>query len=202
MRPSRFRMFWLSLLAVGLASGLCAQETRGSIYGRVLDPQTSGVPGSTVTVTNIETNTVVRLKSNDTGYYDASLLLPGNYQVTAEAGGFKTLLRKGIVVPVGTRVEVDLTLEIGTVSESVTVQADAVMLNTETGSSGQAIDNRAIMELPNMATTRFCWRNSRQACRPAARPRIWACIPTWARRTMKCTATSAAMTGRWTARPT
>ena len=150
MRPSRFRIVWLSVAALGLAAGLSAQETRGSIFGRVLDPQAAGIPNATVDVTNLQTNTVLHLKSNETGYYETSLLLPGTYQVEAGAGGFQTLVRKGITLPVGSRIEVEVTLQVGATTESVTVQADAVMLNTETGSAGKAIDNREIMELPNM----------------------------------------------------
>jgi hypothetical protein len=150
MKRLGFRLSGLLAGMMLLALLAAAQETRGSIYGRVLDPQGSGIPGSAIAVTNIETNVVVRLKTNETGYYDASLLLPGNYQIAVEANGFKTLVRKGVVVPVGTRVEVNLPLELGTLTDSVTVEADAVMLNTDNGSSGQAIDNRAIMELPNM----------------------------------------------------
>ncbi len=129
--------FRLLVCAALLGGVLGAQETRGTIYGRVLDPQSAAIPAAAITVTNIETNTAVHVKSNETGYYEASLLLPGSYQVTVEASGFKTVIRKGIVLPVGTRVEVSLQLTIGTISDSITVEANAIMLDTENGSAAR-----------------------------------------------------------------
>jgi hypothetical protein len=118
------------------------------IFGRVLDPQSGAVPGTAVLVTNVETNTAVRLTANDTGYYEANLLLPGSYQVTAEAAGFKKLVRSGIVLPVSTRLEINMTLELGTVTETVSVTAEAPLLDTSTVSSGRVMDNRSLMDLP------------------------------------------------------
>src|SRR5262245_17397394 len=85
-----------------------AQETRSMIFGRVLDQQASAVAGVQVTVTNTDTNVALTLTSNSTGYYEARLLLPGNYQVSAQAAGFKKALRQGILLPVSTQSEVDL----------------------------------------------------------------------------------------------
>ncbi|MBI4875285.1 MAG: carboxypeptidase regulatory-like domain-containing protein [Acidobacteria bacterium] len=136
----------LTLLVVCLPG--TAQETRGMIFGRVLDPQGSPTAGARVTVTNVDTNTSTPLATNDTGYYEASLLLPGNYQVSAEAVGFRTSIRKGIVLSVASRVEVDMNLELGSVSESVTVVAEAPLLDTASASSGRVIDNRTQSGLP------------------------------------------------------
>ncbi len=138
-----------SILAVGfLGASLSAQETRSMIFGRVLDPQSSAVPGAAVTVTNTETNVSMKLVANETGYYEATLLLPGNYQVTTEATGFKKLVRGGIVLPVSTRLEITLKLELGTVAETVSVTAEAPLLDTSTVSSGRVMDNRSLMDLP------------------------------------------------------
>ncbi len=102
---------WLAL------SGLTwAQETRGMIYGRVTDPQGAVVPGVQVTVTNVDTNTSVKAVTNESGYYEANLLIHGNYQVSFEASGFRRLLRRGIVLPMSSRVEVSATLELGVCS--------------------------------------------------------------------------------------
>lgn len=102
-------------------------------------------------VENRDTGTTVRLTANATGYYEANLLLPGNYRVTAESGGFKKSIRNGIVLPLSTRVEVDLKLEIGAIAESVTVSGEAPMLNTNSASSGLVMDNRNVMDLPVIA---------------------------------------------------
>jgi hypothetical protein len=127
-----------------------AQETRSAIFGRVLDSQSAAVPDAGVTVVNVDTNTTVRVKTNETGYYEANLLLPGSYTVTVEVAGFKTVVRKGIVLPIATRSEVDLSLAVGAISDSIVVQANAIMLDTESGSAGKALSNREIMDLPNM----------------------------------------------------
>jgi hypothetical protein len=124
------------------------QETRGSIQGRVLDPSQAPVASATVVVENVEMATTTRLTTNQTGYYEANLLLPGSYRVTAEAGGFKQTVREGVVLPLGTRLEVDLVLQIGAVSETVSVTAQAPLLDTASVSSGRVLDNRTLMDLP------------------------------------------------------
>lgn len=97
------RVFATIALLAALAAPAIAQETRAQLAGTITDPQGAAVPGAAVTVTNIETNTALRLRTNSTGYYEANLLLPGNYMVEVEAAGFKKLTRKGIVLGVGAR---------------------------------------------------------------------------------------------------
>src|SRR5262249_38695020 len=98
----------VSLLLAALLPAylLPGQETRGMIYGRVLDPQSSAVAGASVTVTNTDTNTSTHLRTNETGYYEANLLLPGNYRVAVDAAGFQGFVRTGIVLNVSTRLEI------------------------------------------------------------------------------------------------
>ncbi len=118
------------------------------IFGRVADPQGSTVAGAKVVVTNVDTNTSMTLSTNETGYYEANLLLPGNYQVTAEATGFRVSIRKGIVLPVASRIEINMNLELGSVAEAVTVVAEAPLLETASASSGRIIDNRTQSGVP------------------------------------------------------
>ena len=82
------------------AASVFAQETRGTIIGHVLDEQGGAMPGVTVTITNVDTNVSATLTTNSTGYYQAPLLLPGNYRVSAELQGFKTSVRSGIILSV------------------------------------------------------------------------------------------------------
>jgi protocatechuate 3,4-dioxygenase beta subunit len=110
-------------IALLIALSLRGQETRSSIFGRVADPSGSPVAAAAVTVTNTETNTAVRLKTNETGYYEAPLLMPGAYRVTAEMQGFKRTVRTNITLPVRSRTQVDLSLELGAVSESVSAKS-------------------------------------------------------------------------------
>src|SRR5512133_3521088 len=134
----------LALLVLSAA----AQETRSTIFGRVTDPQTATIAGATVVVTNTETNVSVTLTTNQTGYYEAPLLVAGSYQVSAEAPGFKKLIRSGVTLPVSVRLEIDLPLQLGSVSESISVVAEAPMLDTDSASAGHTIDNRDLMNLP------------------------------------------------------
>ncbi len=135
----------LMFLAVGAS---VAQETRGSITGKVTDPQAALIPGANVTVTNTETNLTSRSTTNETGYFEVNLLLPGEYSVTVEAPGFKKTVRTGLALMVAGRLAVDIQLEVGQVAETVEVTAAAALLETTTASGGRVIDNRQIMQLP------------------------------------------------------
>ncbi|MEK7409313.1 MAG: TonB-dependent receptor [Acidobacteriota bacterium] len=136
--------------ALVLAAGLCwsQQDTRGSITGRVLDPQGAVIPGATVTITNTETNVTSHTATNETGYFEVNLLIPGSYTVTAEAAGFKKMVRTGLVVNVAGRLDIPLQLQVGQLAETVEVTAEAPLLDTTTASGGRVIDNRQIMQLP------------------------------------------------------
>ncbi|MFB3827965.1 MAG: carboxypeptidase regulatory-like domain-containing protein [Bryobacteraceae bacterium] len=135
-------------VALLLGSAARAQETRSMILGRVLDPSSAPVPGARVTLVNTATNAATRLVTNATGYYQAGLLLAGSYSVTAEADGFKKSIRENIELPVSTQLQVDLQLELGAVSESVSVTAEAPLLDVSSMSSGRVIDTRNMMDTP------------------------------------------------------
>jgi len=85
-----------------------SQDTRGTITGTVTDSQQAVVGGAGVTVTNIGTNTTTRLTTNSSGYYEAPLLLPGNYSVTVQMSGFKRYVRSGITLAIGERLQIDV----------------------------------------------------------------------------------------------
>jgi hypothetical protein len=126
-----------------------AQETRGAIFGRVSDPQNSVIPGAALEVTNTDTNTVMPVTTNETGYFEANLLIAGNYRITAEKAGFRRVVRSGIVVPMGTRVEISLTLEIGDVNQTVEVTAEAPLVDTSASTSaGRVMATREVLDLP------------------------------------------------------
>ncbi len=138
------------------------QEFRGTILGRILDPSGAAVVGANVEVVNVDTNTVVRSRSNETGNYQVPFLVPGDYTVRVELAGFKRMERQGIRVSTSEPVAVDFTLEIGQAAESVTVTAAAPMLNTASADLGQIVDktyvgmitvslSRNVMNLRNMA---------------------------------------------------
>ena len=140
------RLYWALLLSSVIALPASAQETRGNISGTVQDA-TGVIPGATVTVTNVDTKQTQRLTTNSSGYFEAPLLNPGNYQVTVEMPSFKTMSQT-IVLAVGQAVSLNLKLEVGPVTERVDVTARTPLLDTNTVSSGQNFDEKMIENLP------------------------------------------------------
>ena len=126
-----------------------AQETRSAIFGRVSDPQNSAIPAATVVVTNIDTGTSMTLTTNETGYFEANLLISGNYRISAEKTGFRKLIRSGIDIPISARVEINLSLPLGAVTDSVSVTAEAPLVDTSSvASAGRVMDTREVLDLP------------------------------------------------------
>ncbi|MGH9722390.1 MAG: carboxypeptidase regulatory-like domain-containing protein [Bryobacteraceae bacterium] len=138
----------VACLALFAAASASAQETRSTIFGRVLDQQNAAVAGAGIVVTNVDTNVTTRLRSNDTGYYEANLLLPGNYQVTAELQGFKKTMRSGIALSISSRAEIDMLLTVGETAETISVTAEAPLLEASSVSAGRVMENRSVIDLP------------------------------------------------------
>jgi hypothetical protein len=125
-----------------------AQESRGTVTGRVVDPSEAVVPGATIEVTNKAQGVRQTFTTNESGLYQAPYLIPGLYTISASAQGFKRAVRDNVDVTVGERVGVDLTLEIGDATQAVNITAEAELLNTATSSSGQVVDTKRLAELP------------------------------------------------------
>jgi hypothetical protein len=137
--------FLLILLCPG---SLLAQEARGKITGTVRDAGKAIVPGATVKVTSTDQGTTTTMPTNQAGIFVANFVPPGTYQITVEAKGFKKYVREGVIVSVNDSLELDISLEVGSVDQTVTVTADTPLLETATGSMGQVVDSRRIAELP------------------------------------------------------
>jgi hypothetical protein len=135
------------LLALWQAQ-LPAQEARGTIVGQVTDPQNAVIPGASVVVTNTAMGTKLSVTTNEAGLYQASYLIPGLYQITVEAPGFKRSLRDNIELRVSDRLEVNLTLEVGAAAESITITAETPLLNTASASGGTVVDAKRVADLP------------------------------------------------------
>jgi Carboxypeptidase regulatory-like domain len=138
-----------ALFALALWSSQ-AQDTRGVISGTVTDPQGANVVGATVVVTNTDTNVSTTLTTNSSGFYEAPLLLPGPYQVSVESPGFKKTLRSKLTLAMRGQIKIDLQMEVGGASESITITAESPILDTSTVSMGKALTTREIMDLPIM----------------------------------------------------
>src|SRR5260370_10097445 len=131
-----------------LAAALTAQEYRGTFSGNVTDPQGAAIPKATVTATETRTGTKTRATSEATGEYTLPFLAPGDYLITAEAPGFNRAVREGLKLSAGEHPVIDIHLEVGAVSESVTVNSAASLVEASTASLGQTVTTKAVEDLP------------------------------------------------------
>lgn len=123
-------------------------QTLGEISGEVRDHTGANVAGAEVTITNTATNAKRSAVSNDAGVYSFPSLVPGIYDVRVTHSGFKATVRNGVELQVQQSARLDFTLEIGAVTESVDVSAQAMLLSTENATVGTVIENKRIVELP------------------------------------------------------
>src|SRR5688572_27715863 len=121
MKHSYFRVIPFILVILLLPSLLIGQTEKGSIVGTVTDANGSAVSNATVTITDLGTKTTQTFTTNGEGIYNAPFLNPGTYEVSATATGFAKTVNNNVVVPVGSRVGVNLELKIGSVTETVDV---------------------------------------------------------------------------------
>jgi hypothetical protein len=126
---------------------LCAQAT-GAMAGVVSDASGGVLPGVTIDVTNQDTGQVRTAVSSNDGFYTIPLLTPGRYEVKATLAGFRTTVREGIVVVVNETARADLQLQVGSVEERVTVQAESPLVETTNATLGVVIDRQKIVDLP------------------------------------------------------
>ena len=148
MRTLLFRLFSIAFgLALTVLSAL-AQTTTGSIVGLVTDSTGAAVPNASVTVTRVDTGNATKTTTNISGNYVVTPLQPGPYSVTVEAQGFKKSVSAGITLNVQDRLPVNVTLEVGQITETVEVQGTAAPLQTDTSYLGQVVDSQKIVDLP------------------------------------------------------
>ncbi|MBI4877053.1 MAG: carboxypeptidase regulatory-like domain-containing protein, partial [Acidobacteria bacterium] len=144
----------LALLAAAVPAAY-SQEVRASITGLVTDPSGAPVAAANVRVTNLASNVAVAAASNETGNYVTPFLPPGRYELTVEAGGFKKFLRQNIVLESQDKARVDVQLEVGELTQSVTVNESMSLLQTETANRSQIISNELIREVPTQGRNPF-----------------------------------------------
>ncbi len=145
---NKWQIGLVALLLCALALPAWAQLDTGSIVGVVRDKSGAVVPDANVRVTNTRTGIVYDVQTNGAGEYEVPGLPAGLYKVVAEHSGFKTRVVDGIVLYATDRRAVDTTLDIGQVSENVTVTADVTTVNTQTSDTGATIDANKVANLP------------------------------------------------------
>ena len=127
---------------------LHGQEFRATLSGEVTDPAGAAVAGAKITAIDVDRNTSVSETSNHLGRYVIPYLAPGNYKVTVDKTGFRTLVREGIRLSSGDHPDLDLKLEVGAVNETITVTGQSSQLQTENASRSALIENRALENIP------------------------------------------------------
>ena len=127
---------------------LGAQVETARIVGTVTDPSGAVVAQAKVVITNTQTNLVSETSSREDGTYQSVPLRVGEYQVAVEASGFKRTVRSGIVLQIQQTAVVDVVLQVGQLTEEITVEGLAPLLTTTEATQGQVIDNQKIVDLP------------------------------------------------------
>ncbi|HLJ12939.1 MAG TPA: carboxypeptidase-like regulatory domain-containing protein [Bryobacteraceae bacterium] len=127
---------------------LVAQEFRGTIAGRVLDPQGAPIANVKVVATETRTGTRSETLSDSSGQYNLPFLAPGEYRISAEASGFKRYERKGLTLGAGEHPMLDIRLDLGNTQQTVTVTGDVPLLNTSNAAAGQIMTTHQVEDFP------------------------------------------------------
>ena len=136
-----------TLSLIVFSSGLFAQST-ANIVGIVRDSSGGAIPGVRITATNVLTGLRETRESTAEGTYSLPLLPVGQYRVEAEKQGFQRYVRSGVTLVVNDNANIDITLQIGSLTESINVTAEAPLLETQTGTIRGVVDQQRIVELP------------------------------------------------------
>ena len=137
------------LFVLTLPVCLFSQTADGSIRGAVTDPSGAAVPGISITARNLDTGLTVTVKTTDAGLYTVSNLPPGRYSVTAQGGvGLKMYEQTGVTVQTATTTDLNIILQLGAVNETITVNANALQLQTTTSDVGTTVQTALISNLP------------------------------------------------------
>jgi len=146
---SRYGFSRLGLIGlVAFSCSLQAQEFRSTLAGRVVDQTGAVIVGAKVQAIEMGTNSRYETDTNNEGLYNFSLLLPGQYELRAEAKGFQGFSQRGIQVNANARVAQEIVLSVGSASESVTITSDAAPLEFIRASAAQSITANEIENLP------------------------------------------------------
>ena len=138
----------VTIALVGLCAPLCAQFESAEVLGTIHDPSGQVVPRASVTLTNQATSIQATTATDDSGNYDFFDVRVGRYTVSVEAAGFAKTSATDVVVDVNARQRVDLTMQVGSVAQSVDVTGAASILETDTSEHSQVVATQEIRELP------------------------------------------------------
>lgn len=149
IREGVLPLFSLVILALGLGRSTMASPT-ATITGRVTDSLGGSLAGALVEVTNVETNTVVRTKTNQRGLYRVSNLQPGHYRVIVRMFGFRTMVKPGLRLHVQDVIGLNFSMQLGSAIASITQDEGVPLVQAETGMQSAAINQFFIANLPSL----------------------------------------------------
>ena len=144
----RKSMWCLLVCFLCVSLPLVAQKVTGTISGVVSDPAGAVISGAEITATNPATGATRTVKSSDHGEYSFADLPAGNYDITAKQANFKEYVSKGVQLFVSSTTTVNAMLQIGSVTEQVTVEASSVQVETATGAVGNVVEGNEVSQLP------------------------------------------------------
>ncbi len=136
------------LFCLTLPFSVFGQEVSGSITGTVKDATGAVVPGAKATATNVDTNISASTTTGAGGDYLLTLLRPGKYSLTVSSAGFKTFATTGFTLELNQKANIDVTLEVGQITERVEVNSDVPLISTEDSAVGKVIDSKSIARIP------------------------------------------------------
>ncbi len=155
MQSEMKRFCLLMGILIALALPGQAQEFRATVSGQVTDASGAVMPGATITARNVATNATYKTESGDDGEYTLRNLDPGSYVITVEKTGFRRLVREGAVLQVSDRATLNLAMQTGEVTESITIKEEIAQLQTETAVRGLVIDQTRVLNTPLQGRNMF-----------------------------------------------
>ncbi len=146
MNGSIRTLLLVGLLVLSGAAFLQAQDSQ--VSGQIRDASQAAIAGAKVTLTRVETGDHREQVSGNEGYYSFPLLVPGHYDLKVEKAGFETETQTGIAVLTGSVSAVDVTLKVGSETQTVSVDATVPLLQTETSAVAHVVENETIVDMP------------------------------------------------------
>jgi hypothetical protein len=143
------------LAAVVFTANVYGQAFTATLAGVVVDPNDAAIPGAIVKIRNQATNDTRQMSTSAEGRYVFSQLPPGVYEVTAEAQGFRTMVRSGVALAVNQTVELNLPMQLGEVTQTVQITESAPILDTQTANRSVTLSSDQVLDLPVNARNPF-----------------------------------------------
>ncbi len=142
------RLRFVAVFLLAFATAVLGQSDRGTITGTIVDPAGAVIPNAAIQARNVDTGSIFPVASSATGNYTIAELPAGSYELDVTVTGFKKYIRPGLIVQAAQTIRVDATLQVGNATESVTVNEEAPLLETESGAVSSTISTQTMNTLP------------------------------------------------------